>query len=264
MNEQKNRPQAQGPILVFDSGFGGISVLKKLVRQMPNEHFLYFGDSANAPYGTRSEAEVRRLTCAAIASQMDSQPKAIVIACNTATAAALDELRRLYPDIPVIGIRPAVADAACKSHKVLVLATQGTLNSAAFQQQLSQLPDTDAELIPVAAPGIVEYVEGNMQRRAWIVDYLKNLSSPYGQSSIDGVVLGCTHFPFAKDVIEESLGHPVAFFDASTAVAAQTEAELCKRGLRRETQEGGGVTIRNSACEETMLSFAWTLFASNC
>lgn len=264
MNEQKNKPQVQGPILVFDSGFGGISVLKKLVKQMPNEQFLYFGDSANAPYGTRSEEEVCRLTCAAIASQMDSHPKAIVIACNTATAAALEELRRLYPEIPVIGIRPAVADAAKKSRRVLVLATQGTLRSAAFQQQLSALPESDAELIPVAAPGIVEYVEGNMQQRQWIVDYLKTLSSPYDQSSIDGVVLGCTHFPFAKDVIQESLGHPVAFFDASTTVAAQTEAELCRRGLRREEQQGGGVTILNSACKETMLGFAWTLFASNC
>ena len=101
----------QRPIIVFDSGFGAISVLKKLVRAMPNESFLYFGDSANAPYGPRPQSEVRELTVAAIQSLLPYNPKAVVIACNTATAAALEAVRRSCPGIPVIGIQPAVKAA---------------------------------------------------------------------------------------------------------------------------------------------------------
>ena len=127
------------PIIVFDSGFGGISVLKRLIEKMPNEDYLYYGDSANAPYGPRTTAEVQQLTLNAIAeASRGVEPKAIVIACNTATAATRELLQETYPNIPVIGILPAVEVAAkAKDHpRVLALATAGTCASAAVQNIL--------------------------------------------------------------------------------------------------------------------------------
>jgi glutamate racemase len=251
------------PIIVFDSGFGGISVLKELIQVMPNEDFLYYGDSANAPYGPRPQSEVRDLTLEAIQSLEQYGPKAVVIACNTATAASLDALRQVFT-IPVIGIRPAVqAAAAAGGERMLVLATAGTLGSASFHQQMEELK-TDAEVITMAAPGIVTYVEGTMNDRTGILAYLKDLFRPLEGKRVDSVVLGCTHFPFAKDVIQEALGYPVTFFDASKDVARETEAELAKRGWKNAEEESGSLTFVNSAHKQQMLSFAWNLFSHMC
>lgn len=255
--------KAQQPIIVFDSGFGGISVLKKLVHTMPNEHFLYLGDSANAPYGPRPQSEIRDLTVAAIQSLFEYEPKAVVIACNTATAAALEAVQRSCPHIPVVGIQPAVEEAAQGSRRVLVLATQGTLASQSFQKQLEGLV-TDAEIIPMAAPGVVTYVEDTMRDRAGALAYLKELFQPLAGRPVDSVVLGCTHFPFAKDVIQEALGYQVPFFDASQRAAGETLAALEERGLRNPDESRGSVTFINSLCSQSMLDFAWTLFASAC
>ena len=253
----------QRPIIVFDSGFGGISVLKKLVRAMPNESFLYFGDSANAPYGPRPQSEVRELTVAAIQSLLPYNPKAVVIACNTATAAALEAVRRSCPGIPVIGIQPAVKAAAEVSRRVLVLATAGTLASESFQKQLEDLAG-GPEILSLAAPGIVTYVEGTMNDREWIISYLKDLFRPMDGKPVDSVVLGCTHFPFAKDVIQEALGYPVSFFDASQEVSERTIAALEEKGWRNQEESSGSITFVTSLHKEYTIRFAWALFASMC
>lgn len=253
----------QHPIIVFDSGFGGISVLKKLVRAMPNEDFLYFGDSANAPYGPRPQSEVERLTVEAIQSLERYEPKAVVVACNTATAAALSTLKKSCAGIPVVGIQPAIKEAAEAGSRVLVLATEGTLASKSFQTQMEEL-DTSAQVIALAAPGIVSYVEGTLQAREWVLAYLKELFRPLGSDRVDSVVLGCTHFPFARDVIQEALGYEVSFFDASQQVARTTAVELEERGLRNGEEESGSITFMNSARNQRLLGFAWDLFASAC
>lgn len=253
------------PIVVFDSGFGGISVLKKLVCTMPNEDFLYFGDSANAPYGPRPQEQVRDLTVAAIQSLRQYDPKAVVIACNTATAAALEALRQAFPNIPVIGIQPALQEAvsAGKGGRILVLATEGTLTSPSFRRQMEAVRG-EGEILPMAAPGLVTYVEGTMKEREQALSYLKGLFQPLAEKRVDGVVLGCTHFPFAKDVIREALGYPVPFFDASQEVARETQAALEAGGGRKTQQDSGSVTMSNSARKQELLRFAWNLFASEC
>ena len=252
----------QAPIVVFDSGFGGISVLKRLVSIMPNEDFLYYGDSANAPYGPRTQEEVCKLTLSAIGFLADRNPKAVVIACNTATAASLDALEAKFPHIPIIGIRPAVQQAASASHRVLVLATQGTIQSTPFQNQLKHLV-TDAEIICTPAPGIVTYVEGTMKDREGILNYLRNLFLPLKDKHVDSVVLGCTHFPFAADVIQEALGYPVSFFDASWDVAKTTCQILEQSGNRNPQTEPGCVTFMSSSDDPQLMDFARFLFNKN-
>ena len=149
------------PIAVFDSGLGGISVLRALVQRLPGEDFLYFGDSANAPYGVRPVAEVRRLTQDVIGRLYDRGIKAAVIACNTATSAAIGPLRAAFPDIPVIGIEPALKPAVAHHRRVLVLATPLTLREEKFVALMHQCAGCAgcAEIVPLPCPELVEFVE---------------------------------------------------------------------------------------------------------
>ena len=141
------------PIGVFDSGVGGISVLRELVRLMPDEHYLYFGDSANAPYGSRPTEEVRALTLAAADMLLKRGAKALVVACNTATAAAIAELREAYPECIIIGIEPALKMAADRfpQGNIGVMATQVTLREEKFSHQAERFPETNLTLIPAPA-----------------------------------------------------------------------------------------------------------------
>lgn len=252
------------PIIVFDSGFGGISVLKKLVDAMPNENYLYLGDSANAPYGPRSTENVRELTVAAIRSLLPRAPKAVVIACNTATAASLESVQALCAGIPVIGIRPAVKQAeAAGCRCILSLATAGTLASASYARQLSELsPET--EVISIPAPGIVQYVEGGRRETARMIAYLRDLFRPAADRPVDAVVLGCTHFPFAKEEVHAALERDVPFFDASTDVAAATRRALEAAQTRETSGKSGSITFTNSLATEEALAISWSLFGSPC
>lgn len=251
-------------IIVFDSGFGGISVLKRLVAAMPNEDYLYYGDSANAPYGPRSKEQVQELSLQAIekASRI-MPPKAIVIACNTATAAAKEVIQKAYPDIPVIGILPALelAVEGKKKSRVLVLATAGTLASEAYKKILTGL-DGDHEIISIPAPAIVHYVEGAMTDRKGLLENLRQLFSPHTAVPFDGVVLGCTHFPFAADVIEEALGYRVTFYDGSVITEKQTREALQVHHNQNTDPHSGSIRFMNSS-PDNRIGFAWKLFASN-
>lgn len=254
---------AERPVIVFDSGLGGISVLKQLIDVMPNEAFVYYGDSANAPYGPRDPGEVCGLTLDAISGLDGLNAKAIVIACNTATAAAQEALEKRYPYIPVIGIEPAVRQAAKENPNgdILCLATAGTLASARYERQLGEVADA-ARVVSVAAPGIVTYVESGMSDRTAITAYLRDLLSPWKNIRFSGVVLGCTHFPFVASEIEEALGYSVSFYEPGRRVAEETRQRLLDAETANEETERGSVTIMNSASEKTMLSFSWGLFAS--
>ena len=265
------------PIVVFDSGLGGISVLKRLVGAMPNETFVYYGDSANAPYGPRPADEVRRLTLDCLSRFDVCDPKAIVIACNTATAAARTEVARRHPGIPVVGIEPAVRRAARENPRghVLSLATAGTLASDLYRRQLREVGQL-GHVVSVAAPGIVTYVESGMTDRAEVVLYLRKLLNPWAATRFDGVVLGCTHFPFAASEIQEALGYPVRFYEPSADVALRTRRSLLANGTAAPCDAPGSVTIMNSADQSgvarssgdragadraAMLGFSWKLFA---
>lgn len=231
-------------IAVFDSGVGGISVLRELMALMPEENYLYFGDSANAPYGDKTTQQVRQLTLAAAEMLMERGIKALVVACNTATAAAIKDLRQKYPDTVIIGIEPALKLAYDRfpESRVGVMATQVTLREEKFAQQMERFPDMQVSLIP--APGLVERIEAGQTENAETDALLASILGPY-VGKLDALVLGCTHYPFVKDGIARILGPETVLLDGSAGTARHTKHRLEEAGLLRRGE--GRVQIENSS-----------------
>ena len=223
------------PIAVLDSGVGGIGVLRELQKALPGEAFLYFGDCANAPYGEKSPARIREIVLAR-ATRLLCRAKALVLACNTATAVAATELRRKTL-LPVIGMEPAVHPAlsVCPHPRVLVLATKATLEGEKFRALARNAGATGATVVPLAAPGIVRLVEAGTLAGAAPRAYLTELLSPFCSIRFDAVVLGCTHFPFLEEELHRALGYPVPFFDGAAGTARETGHRLAAAGLLRST-----------------------------
>ena len=245
-------------IAVFDSGVGGISVLRELMALMPEENYLYFGDSANAPYGDRPTSQVRQLTLAAADMLMDRGVKALVVACNTATAAAIVELRQKYPDAIIVGIEPALKLAYDNypAGRVGVMATQVTLREEKFAQQLERFPDMQVSLIP--APGLVEQIEAGQGGAPETEALLRQLLQPY-VGKLDALVLGCTHYPFVKKTIEKIMGEETALLDGSLGTARHTKHRLEEAGLLRQGE--GTVQIENSSGDPALVALAADLLA---
>lgn len=247
--------ETQTYIGVFDSGVGGISVLRELVSQMPGEHFLYFGDSANAPYGIKSTQEVRALSLQAAAHLASRRLKALVVACNTATAAAIQTLRQQYPNLLVVGIEPAVKPAAEQfpGGRVGVMATEVTLREKKLNALLSCYPET--EFVPIPAPGVVELVEQGKADSPEMDALLQTILGTY-KGHLDGLVLGCTHYPFVKKAIRRILGD-IPLFDGGEGTARHTRALLAEHGLL--SSGPGSVEIENSLGCDRILALSHTL-----
>ena len=238
--------QRQDPIGVFDSGIGGISALQAMVRLMPRETFIYYGDSLNAPYGTKTPEEVRSCVRAVVNRLLDQQVKALVIACNTATSAAAETLRREL-EIPVIGMEPALKPAHEIRHggKILVLATPLTLR----QPKFSALMDRYGEgAVRVPCEGLMELVEREDMDGAR--SYLEKLFSRFDLRWVDAVVLGCTHYVFLKSMIREMLPDHIAITEGSEGTARQLERVLKAAGLNREEGDGHVIFETSGPAEE--------------
>ena len=239
-------------IAVFDSGVGGISVLRHLLKQLPGERFVYFGDSANAPYGSRPTQEVRALTLAAVETLLSEYPlKALVIACNTATAAAVKDVRAAHPELIVVGIEPALKVAAdhFPGGRVGVLATEVTLREEKFDTLLHRF-DENVTIYKIPAPGLVELVEKGMVDTPQTEALLKKVLKPY-LGRLDAVVLGCTHYPFVKNAIRRVLGEAVVLLDGGEGTARETRRRL---ELANLLENGSGeVILRNSSPNPDML-----------
>ena len=246
-------------IAVFDSGVGGVSVLRELLALMPDERYLYFGDSANAPYGTRPTEEVRSLTLAAAEMLMARGCKALVVACNTATAAAIIDLRAKYPDKIIIGIEPALKVAAdhFPGGEVGVMATPVTLREEKFDVLLHRFTDS-CTVHKIPAPGLVELVERGIADSAECQALLAPLLAPY-KGKLDALVLGCTHYPFAANVIGKILGEKTALLDGGPGTARQTKRRLEAEGLLWDGE--GELLIENSAGSEAMIARCRELLA---
>ena len=237
--------EMQRPIGVFDSGVGGISVLRELVALMPNENFIFYGDSKNAPYGTKTLEEVRKLTLADAEYLRSRNVKALVVACNTATSAAIHILREKYQkEIPVIGIEPALKPAVSvkENSRVLVMATPMTLREKKFHNLMQKFQD-QAEIISLPCPGLVEH-------------FLKNLFAPYQERKVDAVVLGCTHYPLVRETIQKVLGQGVAVFDGGAGTARETLHKLKEYGLVSDAVAPGTVQFYNSAEDQAMIELS--------
>lgn len=241
------------PIGVFDSGVGGISVLRHLVREMPGEQFLYFGDSANAPYGTRPTQEIRDLTFQAARHLLERGCKALVLACNTATSAAAKELRLALPDTIIIGIEPALKPAAIRfpGGTVGVMATPATLRDGSkFTRLLAQYEES-CSVVKLPAPGLVELVEHGGADSPETEALLRQLLEPW-KGRLDGLVLGCTHYPFVEGAIRRILPDTV-LFDGGAGTARHTRRRLEEAGLL-SSGEKGKVIFENSCGSREMLA----------
>ena len=241
-------------IAVFDSGVGGISVLRELVNLMPQENFLYFGDSANAPYGEKTTEQVRQLTLRHAGSLLNRGVKALVVACNTATSAAIDDLRKQYPDAIIVGIEPALKPAVEQFPKgnIGIMATQVTLR----EEKLSHLQEhfPQANVIRIKAIGLVEAIEQGDSAK--IKALLAQILTPY-IGKLDALVLGCTHYPFVKEEISRILGEKTALFDGGAGTARQTRRCLTDAGLLAAGE--GSVTIENSLGTAEILARSFAL-----
>lgn len=245
-------------IAVFDSGVGGISVLGELRRLLPGERYLYFGDSANAPYGTRPTAEVQALTFAAVERLLWETPlKALVIACNTATAAAVAALRQKYPELIIIGIEPALKLAASRfpGGNIGIMATEVTLREEKLGRLMDRVAD-HCQIQKIPAPGLVELVEQGLADSPQAEALLSGILGPH-VGKLDALVLGCTHYPFASKRISAVLGPSTALIDGGAGTARETQRRLAEAGL---VENGSGsLTMTNSSPDPEMLELSWKL-----
>ena len=249
--------QKESPIAVFDSGVGGISVLRELIRIMPQETFIYFGDSKNAPYGTKEKEEVQKLTVNCAEKLFAQGAKGLVVACNTATSAAVRLLREQYPYIPIVGIEPALKPAAlCMEHpRVLVMATPMTIHEEKFHHLMKQYEDK-AEILPLPCPGLMDFIERGDLDGEDLRKYLEDLLYSYRKDPVDAAVLGCTHYPFVRRQIQQVLGESVQIFDGGGGTAREMRRRLAVQGLLREEKrqpDTPQVRFENSLADENKI-----------
>ncbi len=220
---------------VFDSGLGGISVWYALREKLPCESLIYLGDGARCPYGSRSREEVRQFTEEAVERLLAEGCKMIVVACNTATAVAIKGLREKYPTIPFVGLEPAVKPAALttKSGVIGILATERSLQGDHFRRAEAQY-GADVTILKHVGEGFVEAVENNLEKTAETAELVRKAVEPLVEGGADKIVLGCTHYPFLREVIARVAGDGVEIIDSSEAVARRVGSLLDEFGLRAE------------------------------
>ncbi|WJK08990.1 glutamate racemase [Pseudomonas fluorescens] len=225
----------EAPIAVFDSGVGGLSVLAEIQQLLPNESLLYLGDCGHIPYGEKTPDFIRQ-RCSVMAGFFREQgAKALVIACNTATVAGVADLRRDFPEWPIVGMEPAVkpAAAATRSGVVGVLATTGTLQSAKFAALLDRFA-TDVRVITQPCPGLVELIESGDLHSPQLRALLKHYVDPLLANGCDTIILGCTHYPFLKPMLKSMIPESISLIDTGAAVARQLQRLLAERDLLAE------------------------------
>lgn len=242
------------PIAVFDSGLGGISVLRELVQVMPQEHFIYFGDSANAPYGSRPTPEIRELTLKNAEMLFAMGAKALVVACNTATSAAICELRARYPERVIIGIEPALRPAVTQFPKgrIIVMATDATLREHKFAALMAQY-EADCAIYKCPCPELVAFVERGEFEGEALYEVLCRRLSPLPKP--DAIVLGCTHYPFLKNAITHVVGRECVILDGAEGTAKETKRRLTEAKLLNDRAQGS-VQFINSLPQKKILSLS--------
>jgi glutamate racemase len=237
---------SNAPIGIFDSGVGGLSVLRHIREELPHENLLYVADSAHAPYGGKAPQEIQARSLALTEFLVGQDAKAIVVACNTATAAAIGLLRERFA-LPVIGMEPAVKPAvtATRSGVVGVLATTGTLKSAQFAALLESY-GKNVRVVTQGCAGLVECVERGELDAPETRELLRHYIEPLLAEGADTLVLGCTHYPFLKQLIEELTAGEVALIDTGTAVARQVRRRIEEAGLAASGDTPGKVRLWTS------------------
>lgn len=232
---------------VFDSGIGGLSVLRELEKILPNEDFYYYGDSLNNPYGEKSDEELFSITSGVVDYLVNKECRVIVIACNTATTRCMKYLREKYKDIIFVGTVPAIKVACDRDFKnTLVMATPATIESERTMELIRDNIRKDQNIYLVACPGLANAIEDNDQEK--IKEILKDTFREYKDKKIDSIVLGCTHYPFIKeDILKEMPG--VSLLDGSRGVAMEVKRQLENNGLLSD-KLSRKIVIYNSLTKE--------------
>jgi glutamate racemase len=232
---------SNNPIGIFDSGVGGLSVLREIRAQMPNEHLIYFGDQGHVPYGPRSMEQIQGFSEGITRFLLEQNSKIIVVACNTASAAALKYLRAAFPDVQFVGMEPAVKPAAEKTQtgKVGVLATPATFQGALYASVVERFAN-GVELLQNTCPGLVNQIEKGELDSPTTRAILEDALLPMLEKNIDTVVLGCTHYPFVIPLIEQIVGENVRVIDPAPAVAKQVK-RLLEAGWMSKKNSGEGI-----------------------
>lgn len=251
------------PIGFMDSGLGGLSVLREAIHAMPSEDFLYIGDSLNAPYGVKSPEEIKALTFEIVRKLLQRGIKGLVIACNTATGAALKDLRATYPEIPIVGIEPAIKPAVIcnQGGKILVLATPMTLKQQKFKL-LFDLYKDEANMVLLPCKGLMEFVEQGILDGPKLDEYFSKFIEPELTADVESIVLGCTHYPFLKPYLQSKLaGKNIKLIDGSLGTALELKRRLKEEGLLKEASvsQKGRVEILNSIDDQDMIERSWQL-----
>lgn len=243
------------PIGVFDSGLGGLSVWLELVKLIPNEHIIYFADSGNCPYGNRSKEEIIDLSICNTEFLLEKGAKIIVVACNTATAAAIKVLRERF-DVPFIGMEPAVKPAATqtKTKHIGVLATKGTLESERFKNTKNAYAKGVTVHLQIGE-GLVEIVENQQIETLSTLNLLKKYLQPMLDNQVDKIVLGCTHYPFLRPVFDVLLPQNVDLVNPAPAVARQTLRQLKHFELQTSNTSEPKYEFHTSGNEEILEAF---------
>lgn len=249
---------------VFDSGVGGLSILDEALRQLPDHDYLYFADSANAPYGERTPEWIAERSLAACEFLVGAGCQAIVVACNTATAEAIQGIRAKLKTIPVIGVEPGIKPAALQSQKgiVGVLATEATLKSDKFNSLLATLPG-DCRFIKQAGAGLVPLIESGQLQSPETSALLAHHLEPMRIAGIDTLVLGCTHYPFLMPLILDQLGPDIKIVDTSEAVVRQLARQLEVHGIAPNPVNRRSILLLSTADGGRLHAMAMQLLRSN-
>jgi glutamate racemase len=243
---QSSSALAEAPIGVFDSGVGGLTILGELLRDLPDERYIYYGDTGNCPYGVRPKAEIQLLAQNAAQLLLSHQAKLIVVACNAATVSAISVLRATFPDIEFVGVVPAVKPAAKRSHtgKIGVAATEASARSD-FLRQLIEQHAGGVEVLAVGCPRLVLLAEAGRLEGPEVEAVIREYIQPMLDAGIDTLVLGCTHFPAMRTAFQQVAGPDVEIIDSGEAIARRTRFLLTEHQLLAAPgQESEGKTPR--------------------
>ncbi len=251
----KRHPVADAPIGIFDSGIGGLSVLRHVRALLPHEELLYFADSGFAPYGEKPEGVIVQRALAIAAFLMKFRAKALVVACNTATAAAIAALREHYPELLVVGVEPGLKPAAAltRSGTVGVLATAGTLASDKFLKLQQQVADaTQVNFLLQPCNGLASQIEKGEIRSRETAQLVQRYVAPLVAQQADTLVLGCTHYPFVEQLVRDAAGPDVQIVDTGEPVARQLQRLLAQRGLLQTASVDGALSAYTSGSRSAL------------
>jgi glutamate racemase len=235
----------QRSVGVFDSGLGGLTVVRAIMDDLPNERVVYVGDTGRFPYGPRGPEEIRRFAVQIARYLVEQEVKLIVVACNTATATALDDVAGAV-DVPIIGvIEPAVraAVAATRTGRIGLVGTVATVGSGAYQRAVARV-DGGVQLFAQACPRLVEFVEAGDTTSAELLEVTAEYLAPLREAGVDTLILGCTHYPFLRGVIHHVMGDGVLLLSSAEETAVDVYETLSRRGLLADAGPDGGPTHR--------------------